>query len=121
MKRSLTISLAGIVGLAVVIAGVRWWRSTDDGPQRHVYAAFTLVAPTEVSGSQLVARVLIDATGGCPRIDAVGAEGSFAIDMTPRLPGPNAAPVFSTVLACSASLPTGLDSATIVARFARPQ
>ena len=114
MKRSLTISLAGIVGLAVVIAGVRWWRSTDDGPQRHVYAAFTLVAPTEVSGSQLVARVLIDATGGCPRIDAVGAEGSFAIDMTPRLPGPNAAPVFSTVLACSASLPTGLESATIV-------
>jgi hypothetical protein len=113
MKRVTMLSAVAIGVLVGLAALVFWWRSSDTVPQRRVYAAFSIVAPESVSESQLVARVLIDAVGGCPEIEAVGADGSFEIEMTPRLPGPNAAPVFSTVLACSASLPTGLESATV--------
>lgn len=102
--------------LVAVIGGVVWWRSTDSAAPRRVYAAFTLVAPTQVSQSQLLARVLVDAKGGCPQVDATGSDGPIEIPMTPRLPGPNAAPVFSAILACSAVLPVGLESATIEGR-----
>lgn len=108
-----TAVVATVVVVAAVVGGVLWWRSSDsDGPRR-VYAAFTMVAPAQVSESQLLARVLIDAKGGCPEVDATGPDGRVQIAMTPRLPGPNAAPVFSTVLACSAVLPSGLESASI--------
>ena len=113
MNRRLVVAVVAAAGI-VAAGGLLWWRSTDSGARRHVYAAFTIVAPQQVSDSQLVARVLIDAKGGCPQIDAVGADGRMQLDMTPRLPGPNAAPAFSTIVACSASLPTGLTSASIV-------
>lgn len=115
LKRAIAIAVAAAVVLVGVVLGVVWWRS-DTGPHRRVYAAFTLVAPSEVSESQLVARVLIDAAGGCPEVDAIGPDGPLEIDMTPRRPGPNAAPAFSTIVACSASLPVGLRSASIEGR-----
>lgn len=113
MKRAVPLLLVGVVLLAGVVATLILRHGADDPRPRTVYAAFTLVAPREVSESQLVARALVDAGGGCPRVEASGTDGPVSLDMTPRLPGPNAAPVFSTVLACSVSLPVGLDSATI--------
>ena len=112
---SVRVSVA--VGLIVIVGAmaglVLWLSSSSDAPSRKVYAAFTIVAPVEVSESQLVARALVDPVGGCPMIDAVGVDGRMQIPMTPRLPGPRAAPVFSSILACSAPLPLGLTVASI--------
>lgn len=108
---AIVIGLLALVGSCIGL--VAWLGSSDEDPGRKVYAAYTIVAPTEVSASQLVARVLVDPRGGCPSIDAVGVDGRVQIEMTPRLPGPRAAPVFSSILACSASLPTGLSVASI--------
>lgn len=104
----------GIVITTVLAAGC----STSSDPQRNAasiepIAAYTLLAPTNASPSQLVARALMPANAPCPMVEAVGAAGSTDIQMTERRPGPLAAPAFSTVLACSASLPKGLTSATI--------
>jgi hypothetical protein len=60
-----------------------------------------------------VARALVPVADDCPEIVVSGQDGASRIPMSPRLPGPNAAPAFSEVLACSAWLPVGLISASI--------
>ena len=113
MRRILPLLVGIVVLVAAVVGAVVWFRSAETPSRRHVYAAYALVAPAEVSDSQLVARALVDATDGCPRVDAVGPDGRVSLPMSVRVPGPNAAPVFSSILACSASLPTGLVAASI--------
>lgn len=94
------------------IAGTAWW-FTHDVPPAPIHAAFTIVAPTSVSESGVVARALVPTEQGCPKVKTYGNNGYADLSMTPRLPGPNAAPAFSAILACSASLPLGLESASI--------
>jgi len=114
MKRSTIGAVIGVLVLVIASIGLAvWFGSGDDPADRRVYAAFTIVAPRSVSESQLVARALVDPAGGCPVVNAVNADGRLRIPMSPRLPGPLAAPAFSDILACSAPLPTGLLVASI--------
>lgn len=114
MKRA---TVGAVIGILVLIGSsiglFLWLGSGDDSSTRRLYAAYTIVAPRSVSESQLVARALVDPAGGCPFVNAVGSEGRLQIPMTPRRPGPRAAPAFSEILACSASLPSGLSVASI--------
>lgn len=114
MKRA---TVGVVIGVLVVIGssvGLFLWLGSGDGSSvRRLYAAYTIVAPRSVSESQLVARALVDPAGGCPSVDVVDAEGRYRIPMTPRRPGPRAAPAFSGILACSVSLPSGLLVASI--------
>lgn len=112
MNSRLVAIVIGVAAGLAAIGGTVWWFSHDLAPQRP-FAAFTIVAPSTVSDSQLVARALVDAEGGCPSVLTYGENGFAKVPMTPRLPGPNAAPAFSQILACSAPLPTGLRSASI--------
>ena len=115
MNARRTAILIGALVAIVSLAGTVWWFTHDTAPPP-TYAAFTIVAPTSVSDSQLVARALVRPEDGCPEIRTYGTNGFKTIAMTPRLPGPNAAPAFSQILACSASLPAGLRSASINGR-----
>jgi len=104
-----------VIGACIALAslgGTVWWFARDVAPQR-LYAAYTIVAPTSVAESQVVARALTRAEDECPSVAAYGDNGFVKVAMTPRLPGPNAAPAFSQIVACSASLPLGLTSASI--------
>lgn len=110
-SRVLAIVIGAVIGIASVAASI-WWFTHDPQPPR-TYAAFTIVAPTSVAESQVVARALVASTEHCPSVKAYGESGFTEIQMSPRLPGPNAAPAFSAIVACSASLPVGLHSASI--------
>ena len=101
--------------LVVIVTGALFWSLAQAATEnaRAPFAAFTLIAPKDVAESQLVARALVPIDAPCPTIEATGSQGSITIDMTQRRPGATAAPAFSTVLACSAPLPTGLTEATI--------
>ena len=103
--------VGAFVGIAAV-AGSAWWFTHDPAPPR-LYAAYTIVAPSSVAESQVVARALVSADGECPKVRTTGENGFAELTMSPRLPGPNAAPAFSELLACSTSLPTGLTKASI--------
>lgn len=103
--------VGALIGIAAV-AGSVWWFTHDPAPDG-IYAAYTIVAPSSVAESQVVARALVAANGECPKVRTTGVNGFSDLDMTPRLPGPNAAPAFSQILACSVSLPTGLTKASI--------
>lgn len=117
MSRTAVGALIGLVAFAAAAVGIGLFLSDGGGssPSR-VRAAYTLVAPSDVSESQLVARAVVDAGSGCPDIVATSTAGVRRIAMSPRLPGPNAAPAFSNLLSCSASLPDGLSSARIGGR-----
>jgi hypothetical protein len=110
-SRLVAIIVGAFLGLAS-LAGTAWWFARDVAPQP-LYAAYTIVAPTSVAESQVVARALIRAEDDCPPVRTNGENGFLEIEMTPRLPGPNAAPAFSQIVACSASLPLGINSASI--------
>jgi hypothetical protein len=101
--------------LVVVITGALFYSLAQAGTAnaRAPFAAFTLIAPKEVAESQLVARALVPIEAPCPTIQAQGSKGPVTIEMTERRPGATAAPAFSTVLSCSAPLPTGLTEANI--------
>ncbi|MFI0432169.1 MAG: metallophosphoesterase [Candidatus Nanopelagicales bacterium] len=96
-----------VIGLLSVLAIAA--RDNRNAP----IAAFTIVAPKDVSESQLVARALVPAGAPCPQVRATDADGGRKIDMAPRRAGATAAPAFATVLACSAPLPAGLTSASV--------
>ncbi len=101
--------------LVVAITGALFFslaRAATDNAHAPL-AAFTLVAPKDVSESQLVARALVPIDAPCPSIKAKGSQGKVTIPMTERRPGATAAPAFATVLSCSAPLPTGLTEADI--------
>lgn len=107
--------VAVVIGVFVAlasVAGATWWFAHDVPPQPF-YAAYTIVAPKSVAESQVVARALIRAEDDCPTIRTQGVAGDDEIPMSARLPGPNAAPAFRQIVACSASLPLGLRSASI--------
>jgi hypothetical protein len=110
-SRSLAVATGAIFAVSS-FAGLAWWLTRDTAPPP-VLAAFTIVAPTSVAESQVVARALVPVADDCPEIVVSGQDGASRIPMSPRRPGPNAAPAFSEVLACSASLPVGLISASI--------
>jgi len=110
-SRVVAIAFGAVVAAASVV-GSLWWFTHDPAPPR-TYVAFTIVAPTSVAESQVVARALVASTENCPKVRTYGSNGYADIQMSPRLPGPNAAPAFSEILACSASLPVGLTSASI--------
>ena len=112
MNSRLASILIGAVFVISSFAGAAWWFSRDAGPSP-IFAAYTIVAPVSVAESQVVARALVPVEDGCPTVRASNADGTTTIAMSERLPGPNAAPAFSEVLACSASLPVGLTSASI--------
>jgi len=112
MNARITAIVIGATIAIASVAGAAWWFSHDVAPQR-VYAAFTLVAPKSVAKSEVVARALVPVDKGCPKVKTYGANGYVEIAMSPRLPGPNAAPAFSEIVSCSASLPVGLTSASI--------
>lgn len=112
MNSRVTAIVVGACIALASLAGTVWWFAHDVAPQP-LYAAYTIVAPTSVAESQVVARALTRAEDECPSVSGYGANGFVEIAMTPRLPGPNAAPAFSQIVACSASLPLGLRSASI--------
>lgn len=99
--------VVAVVGLMAVLAVAA--RDNRNAP----LAAFTIMAPRDVSESQLVARALVRAEATCPQVSVSGAGGDRELDMTPRRPGATAQPAFASLLACSAPLPAGLTSATV--------
>ena len=110
------IDVVAVLGvLALLVAGCADGGSSADkqAAGAEPIAAFTLMAPADVTASQLVARALVSAGQACPPVKATGGSGPVSIPMTERLPGPLAAPAFSTVRSCSANLPSGLTSASI--------
>ena len=58
-SRLVAIIVGAFLGLAS-LAGTAWWFARDVAPQP-LYAAYTIVAPTSVAESQVVARALIRA------------------------------------------------------------
>ncbi|MFZ4669879.1 MAG: hypothetical protein ACOYML_11310 [Microthrixaceae bacterium] len=104
------------IGAAVVLVGVSMIAAllaVGHSHQRALIAAYTLVAPTDVAASGVVARAVIGADGDCPDVIGVDATGPQRITMTKRVPAPTAAPVFADVQICTTPLPVGLSEASV--------
>ena len=104
------------IGAAVVLVGVGMIAAllaVGHSRQRALIAAYTLVAPTDVAASGVVARAVIGADGDCPDVIGVDATGPQRITMTKRVPAPTAAPVFADVQICTTPLPVGLSEASV--------
>lgn len=71
-----------------------------------VVAAFTLIAPTSVARSNLLARAIVPAATGCPRLRFTTASGRHrGRPMTLRTPGATTGAAFANIRACEAPLP----------------
>ncbi len=75
--------------------------------------AYSLVAPTNVSPSGIVARAIVAAGADCPSVDVTVGSKQSSVAMTIRRPGATTGNAFSAVRVCSASLPKGATSASI--------
>ncbi|MBM3663889.1 MAG: hypothetical protein FJW94_13625 [Actinobacteria bacterium] len=104
----------GVVVVALGLIGALLW--VGHSGQRELVAAYTLVAPTDVAESGVVARAILNAGAECPTVDAVGPSGDQQVAMTVRAPAPTAAPVFDDITVCTAVLPVGLSEATVDGR-----
>ena len=102
---------AGAVVVALALIGALLW--VGHSGRRELIAAYTLVAPTDVAESGVVARAILNAGAECPEVDATGPAGEQRVPMTVRAPAPTAAPVFADITVCTAVLPVGLSAATV--------
>lgn len=76
-------------------------------------AAYTLVAPTDVAASKLLARAVVPRGLPCPRLRVKVSGGTRNLGMAPRLPGATAAPAFSQLQVCDRAIPQGATAASI--------
>lgn len=120
MVRMRTVALA----LSVVLAGIAAPTlagasplADRSAPSKGVLAAFSLVAPVSVAPSGLIARAVLPAGVGCPRLDAVVStprgSKSVRVAMTERRAGATTLNAFGAVLVCEAAVPKAARSASI--------
>ena len=83
-------------------------------------AVYSLVAPTDVSPSGLIARVVLPAGVGCPSLDvtlpAKKGTKKVAKEMQERKAGATTLNAFGTLLVCEARMPSGAVTASIAGR-----
>ena len=76
--------------------------------------AYSLVAPVSVSPSGVVARAIVPGGTACPAVQVTAGGTTSSVTMAVRSPGATTGTAFSTVTVCSASLPRGAQSASIL-------
>jgi Calcineurin-like phosphoesterase len=105
------LTVASLPAVAVLLAGCCRPTKVD------VAYAFTVVAPADVSASELVARAIITAPKAhCPDVEGVKNDSSHVkIGMT-RLPAPSGTIGFDGITVCRVPLPAGLERATVGAK-----
>ena len=76
--------------------------------------AYSLVAPTSVSPSGIVARAIVPAGTPCPAVQVKVKSQTSSVSMSVRSPGASTGTAFSTVTVCSAALPARARAASIL-------
>jgi hypothetical protein len=76
--------------------------------------AYSLAAPTSVSPSGIVARAIVPAGLSCPAVQVTNQGKTSSVPMAVRSPGATTGTAFTAVTVCSAALPKGARSATIL-------
>lgn len=111
---ALAVVLASVAAPSLAGAAPLTYRST---PSKGVLAAFSLVAPVSVAPSGLIARAVLPAGVGCPRLDAVVStpRGSktLRLAMRERRPGATTLNAFGALLVCEVVVPKSARSASI--------
>lgn len=87
---------------------------------RSVLAAYSLVVPSEVAASGLIARAVLPGGLGCPGLEATVASGKgtkkVRVAMSERTAGATTQDAFSTLLVCEVRMPKGATVASIAGR-----
>lgn len=120
-NRVLSVALALSVVAALGSASAQALPSPDVEPQsRGLVAAYSLVVPTSVSASGLIARAVLPGGVGCPGLRATvktrTGTKQVRVAMTERRPGVTTLDAFSTLLVCEARMPQGAKQASIAGR-----
>ena len=89
--------------------------TTPRGDFPSIVAAYSLVAPTSASKSNLVARAIVKAGRSCPTLNVSNGAVARQLKMSKRSPGRTALPGFSTYTVCTKSIPRGSKRASIAA------
>lgn len=118
-------AIAGILAASLVSAAVPAVGYAAPGqeratPSRGLLAAYSLVAPTGIASSGLIARAVLPAGVGCPTLDAVTIRPKgpkrVQVPMRERRPGSTTLNAFDTLLVCEAAVPVRARSASIDGR-----
>lgn len=117
-----TVALALVAGSAGTVTAAfadRGSEATSAAPATSLVpeggvVAYSLVAPTSVSKSGIVARAIVPAGTPCPTLDAQVGGKQTTVTMATRRPGSSTGTAFSAVTVCSASMPQGATSASIL-------
>lgn len=76
--------------------------------------AYSLVAPTSVSASGIIARAIVPAGTSCPSVSATVKGKATSLPMKQRTPGASTGSAFSAVVVCDSAIPQGATTASIL-------
>ena len=89
-------------------------------PSRSVVAAYSLIVPSQVAASGLIARAVLPGGVGCPLLDATvkSSKGTkkVRVTMTARRAGDTTRDAFHALLVCEARMPKGATVASVAGR-----
>ena len=94
--------------------------TTAGSPSRSPIAAYTLVVPTSVSHSGVIARAVLPSGQGCPRLEVTvrdrAGERQVSRAMRARTTGTTTLHAFDPLTVCEARVPKGAMSASVAGR-----
>lgn len=100
---------ASVIALAIGVTP-----SAVGSPNEQPVAAYSLVAPIGASPSGLVARAVVPAGAGCPRLQVVHEDGRrLFVPMTERKAPETTGAAFASLTACTADIPAGAVEASV--------